>query len=105
MKKTFTIILLLFAITAGAQNTTPESGWWITDGAVRAIAKSGNTVYMGGSFGYVGPVEPYGALINITTGAPDFTFANPNGIVNAAISDGAGGWVIGGAFTEIGGQT
>ena len=57
---------------------------------------------MGGHFSYIGPRYPYGAKVDTNTGIPDFSFPNPNGAVIASVSDGNGGWFIGGDFTMVG---
>lgn len=98
------VTLLLSGQWTKAQDLELEEHWWQPNGTVNSIVKDGNTVYLGGNFTYIGPDEPYGAAINTSTGTPDFTYLNPNGTVNAAIPDGAGGWYIGGDFTQVGGQ-
>ena len=75
------------------------------NGSVWTLQVSGTNVYLGGAFNYIGPDEPYGTVINTTTGVPTFTFANPNESVDAVVPDGSGGWYIGGSFTQVGGQT
>ena len=78
------------------------------DGDVNAIALDDKKVYIGGSFRYVGPYEPYGASLQATDGLPDTSFVNPdgpNGYVNVAVPDGSGGWFIGGNFTSVGGKS
>ncbi|MEQ1834386.1 MAG: T9SS type A sorting domain-containing protein [Candidatus Eisenbacteria bacterium] len=75
------------------------------DGVVRASALAGNVLYLGGDFTWVG--YPTGALAksDATTGAPDpgFPRVADGGVVNVVIPDGAGGWFVGGSFTQIGG--
>jgi hypothetical protein len=99
-----TITFLLMSCFAFAQLGQLENFWWQPNGNVNAIVTSGNTVYIGGSFSYVGPEEPYGAKLDTITGQPDFSFPNPNGNVLSSVSDGNGGWYIGGDFTEVGGK-
>ncbi|MBW7892865.1 MAG: delta-60 repeat domain-containing protein, partial [Chitinophagaceae bacterium] len=77
----------------------------ITDGPVEAVLRDGNTLYLGGKFFGIGPSVPYGASIGIATGKHNPNFVNPNGSVNVVVSDGAGGWYIGGDFTRVGGVT
>ena len=48
-------ISALFLIPAVARSQAPETNRWVTDGDVHTIVPWGNTVYVGGSFGYVGP--------------------------------------------------
>jgi len=64
---------------------------------------SGDTLYVAGAQKLGAYMDSYGSKINLITGAPSFIFAMPNGIVQAAIADGNGGWFIGGRFTQVGG--
>jgi hypothetical protein len=76
------------------------------NGAINAIAKVGCTLYAGGSFTSVGEAYAYGISLDSLTGKADgFTYEDINGIVYAAVSDGSGGWYIGGSFTQIGPYT
>jgi hypothetical protein len=74
---------------------------------IYAIAKIGCTLYVGGYFTAVGEAYAYGISLDSLTGkAPDgFTYEEINGPVYAAVSDGNGGWYIGGDFTRIGPYT
>ena len=75
---------------------------WETNGWVNAIAQSGDTIYLGGSFGYVGPHTGSGVPITVDTGAADTDFPPVDGgSVFAAVPDGSGGWFIGGFFTTV----
>ena len=46
-----------------------------------------------------------GATLNLSTGVSDLPAASINGTVRAVVPDGAGGWYIGGEFTEVQGQS
>jgi len=94
MKKFCTLLLptVLFTFTVFSQTLLPD--YYGTNDQVSNIERSGNTVYIGGAFTYVGPIAPYAVSLNITSGAPDLSFAKPNGSVNAVVSDGSGGWYI-----------
>jgi hypothetical protein len=75
-----------------------------TNGAVHALAVSGSTVYLGGSFTTVGgqararvaAVNKAGALTTWRPGA--------NGTVYTIVPDSAGNVYLGGTFTTVGGQ-
>jgi hypothetical protein len=91
---------------------TLKPGNWITDGEVKAMAVSGNILYVGGSFNYVGPrTAANGTATNGTTGVPSSAFPDvsidppASASVDVAISDGAGGWFIGGFFSKVGTQS
>src|SRR5690606_3123776 len=45
-----------------------------------------------------------GTTVNRNTGLPNLSCAKPNWQVEACVSDGFGGWYIGGFFTEVDGQ-
>jgi hypothetical protein len=77
------------------------------DSTIRAIIKIGCTLYVGGNFSSVGEAYAYGISLDSLTGkAPDgFTYEDINGPIYAAVSDGSGGWYIGGSFTQIGPYT
>ncbi|MCX7016343.1 MAG: hypothetical protein NTW86_27940 [Candidatus Sumerlaeota bacterium] len=82
---------------------TPREETWVTNGIVQAIVRSGDTVYIGGSFTYVGPNTGGGVPIDAGTGRAVGSFPKVNGKVGACVSDGIGGWFIGGHFTSVAG--
>ncbi|MBD0260104.1 MAG: delta-60 repeat domain-containing protein, partial [Cytophagales bacterium] len=75
---------------------------WVTDGVVHTIARSGNAVYLGGTFNYVGPNTGGGALLDPVAGklSPK-PLLQVNGMVRTSIPDGQGGWFIAGTFTHV----
>ncbi|MDJ1473788.1 DUF7619 domain-containing protein [Xanthocytophaga flava] len=75
---------------------------WAISGDIYTAARSGNTVYLGGKFSYVGPVTGGAALLNPTDGrVVNNRSILINGTVRTALEDGQGGWYIGGNFSEI----
>jgi len=76
---------------------------WGTDGTVSAIARSGNTLYIGGALGEVGPNTGGGIPLSACTGTPASPFPKVAGYVGSAVPDGHGGWFISGDFTAVGG--
>jgi trimeric autotransporter adhesin len=76
---------------------------WGTGGNVSAIARSGNTLYIAGALGEVGPNTGGGVPLSASTAAPDSLFPKVTGYVYAAVPDLQGGWYIGGDFTAVGG--
>jgi len=96
-------VFLLASTLARAQSSTPREETWVTNGTVRAIVRTTDTVYIGGAFTYVGPCTGSGVPLDATTGLPLATFPKVNGPVSACIADGSGGWYIGGEFTQVGG--
>lgn len=102
--QTFSILILLLAGMRGASQTIDQT-MWVTDGPVKAIALDSSTIYLGGSFSYVGPPLAHSIAINAVSGAVVAGFPSANGSVFAAVADGAGGWYIGGEFSAVGGVT
>jgi len=100
--------LLLFAIAllallpVHARAQALDANRWVTDGDVSTIVPWGNTVYLGGSFGYVGPNT--GGWTEVD-GAGHATTLLPrlDGDVTAMAADGTGGWFIAGTFTHVAG--
>lgn len=85
-------------------SATPQADFWIANGPVYSTALSGATLYVGGDFSYVGPETGAGVTVNTTSGVPN-TFPRIDGQVYAAAPDGAGGWYVGGIFTDVDGSS
>lgn len=83
--------------------------FWHTIGfPVQAIAEdtTNHVVYYGGLgsfFPTLYPNKPYGVAFDVESGEPLLSLKAPNAPVRASVSDGNGGWYLGGDFTEIGG--
>ena len=80
------------------------------NGPVLAIATSGNTIYLGGNFSQIGTATGTWASLSSSSGQldramPQVAGSDPELVpgVFAEVSDGAGGWYIGGSFTSVGG--
>lgn len=83
--------------------TKPTPATWITNGPVHAVANDGNTIYLGGDFSIAGPATGHGIpLMSAPLVAPVEDFPFINGPVFAALTDGSGGWYVGGKFTKVG---
>ncbi len=98
---------LVAVVVAGTAPTTVaqpvRDDFYVTNGPVHAAALSGNALYIGGAFTWVGPATGAGVPIDAATGLPEHEFPRVIGSVCAVASDGAGGWYIGGEFTSVGG--
>ncbi len=113
MSPTFTITNTFSPLPVSTATPTPNgiyslAGNILTDGTVNAIAADASGVYLGGLFGYVGPRTGQGAAYNsnsnsLDTWMPEISGGTTFG-VETAISDGSGGWYVGGDFTSIAGQ-
>ena len=98
-----------FALGAGTccAEPNPASGPsktdWSTDGTVYSIQQTSNRIILGGTFNWVGLPSGGGVVVSGETAAWDSAVPLVDGIVNTAISDGVGGWFIGGLFSNVGG--
>src|SRR5262245_40108704 len=97
-------VACLVAITSAAWSQTPQSNLWVTDGPVLALAASGGTLYLGGTFTRMGP--PTGSYLALDNSTGAIVGANPSvvGTVLCSIPDGSGGRFIGGYFSYVQGQ-
>lgn len=90
---------------ASAQVTDPR--FPEVSGAVRAFATSGDTLYFGGDFQWVGEHTGAAALLDPATNTHDPSWRVIDGnfpTVRAIAADGEGGWYIGGDFTDVAGR-
>ncbi len=95
------VCTFLFLSAAAADDILPGfEGGWPNSALVR-----GNTMYLGGDFGYVGYPSGSLARFDTTNGVVDRNFPRVAGEVKAVVSDGQGGWYIGGTFTKLGGHS
>ena len=77
---------------------------WGANGNVNSVAVAPDgTTYLGGSFAHLGPATGGGVPLSVDSGLPRVRFPLVGGI-QAVVPDGAGGWYIGGSFTEVEGQ-
>lgn len=96
--------LLFTAVHAQPLSNIPRQDFWVTDGAVNAIAVTNDRVFIGGDFRYVGPYTGGGVPVDVATMQPVAKYPKVNGSVHAVEPDGQGGWFIGGLFTTVGGR-
>jgi trimeric autotransporter adhesin len=81
----------------------PAADGYVANGPVHAIAQAGGRTYIGGDFTRVGRRAGAGARLS-SSGARQGFPEVAGGDVRAVVSDGAGGWYIGGTFTYVGGE-
>ncbi|HEY6162844.1 MAG TPA: T9SS type A sorting domain-containing protein [Bacteroidia bacterium] len=94
-------VLFLFPIRLFSQGY--DSLMWVPNGPVNAIVKSGNDIYFGGDFDYMGKPTGFAVPLDINTALPYFqNFPKVDGPVYAIASDFKGGWYIGGSFNYVG---
>jgi trimeric autotransporter adhesin len=103
------VIALAVWTIVGAQafavlSDAPRGDMWETNGGVRALARTTDTLYIGGEFTYVGPHTGGGVPVDAGTGQAVPSFPLVDGSVSACAPDGSGGWyVAGNNFTNVGG--
>jgi hypothetical protein len=100
------LALCTLAVSTNASITATPDQTYVANGVVNAItiAPSG-TAFIGGKFTQVGPRTGPGVGIEAIAGA-DAGLPQVSGggqTVHAVLSDGSGGWYIGGDFTHVGG--
>lgn len=98
----FTIATFGLGSAQAAPPNDPLGIFPVTDGQVNSIVQAGGIVFIGGSFSKVFPYTGNGVVVSITTGVVDPAFPRVNGSVLTVVSDGTGGWFIGGEFTVVG---
>src|ERR1700687_3726996 len=77
---------------------------FVTNGPVNAVARSGDTIFIGGRFNQVGPRTGFGVEV-ATDGTQPMDqpeVSGGEGLVQTVAPDGSGGWYIGGLFTHVG---
>jgi hypothetical protein len=94
----------LWCATSLAQTVDPDLWGADPDGTVLAVARSGNTIYLGGTFTHVAPLTGAGVPFDAGTGQPLSKYPKVAGYVYCVISDGVGGWFIGGRFGGVCGK-
>ncbi|MCD6052212.1 MAG: Transrane protein, partial [Verrucomicrobia bacterium] len=95
--------LLLFTLSlvtlhAGPlPNPAPREDFWVTDGTVLSLLEHNGQLYVGGAFSSVGPNTGKGAIFSNAQSTPNLNWPKLRPRVHAAVSDGTGGWYVGGA--------
>ncbi len=89
--------------TQTASAAAQQPGLWVTNGPVRASLLVGSTLFIGGDFTYEGPATGHAVALDPASGAARTPFPRIGGTVTAIVSDGSGGWFVGGTLTTAGG--
>jgi hypothetical protein len=100
------VLLALSAGTGAGYGPAPVATWVVSGGTeggtVETVAVSGKTAYVGGDFGYVGPETGSFVSLDASNGTVAPAWPLVDGTVSAVVSDGAGGWFVGGSFASVG---
>ena len=73
------------------------------DNVVNKLTAHGDSIFAGGNFSRLGLKTDYFSSITEGSSTSDQSMPNANGQIRCVISDGSGGWYVGGYFTQIGG--
>jgi hypothetical protein len=92
-------LVLVIVAVAPARAETVRDQLWVTDGDVRAVAYTNNTIYIGGNFQNVGPAIGGMAVFDGSSAAAHTPYFGIAGTVDAMVTDGLGGYYVGGLFT------
>src|SRR5262249_30144558 len=90
--------------SAVAYGQSVHADLWGVDNTVLALARSGNTLYVGGAFNWAGPCTGGLAAMPKHTSTPLTSFPKVTGYIACIASDGEGGWFLAGDFTAVGGK-
>lgn len=80
------------------------AGAVVANEQIYQVARAGDRVYAYGYFDSVGRYAGPGAALSAADGSPVPSPQIADGQVSVSVSDGAGGWYLGGDFTRIGGH-
>ena len=88
--------LILLAPAVARTQVVDSTLWGLSPGdRVLAIAPASDTIYIGGSFLYVGPPTGGGVPLDRATAKPVTPYPRIVGRVEAVVADGEGGWFVG----------
>lgn len=65
--KIIVAVALFISFSNLTYSQTHDPNIWMTDGIVNAIVQTGNTIYIGGNFDYVGRYTGQGTELSIST--------------------------------------
>jgi trimeric autotransporter adhesin len=100
----FVLLFVLGSAISPAFAQTVREDMWIANDHVYSLATDGKTLYFSGQFTQVGPYTGTGVPVDLVTGQARAGFPQVDGIIEAVIPDGKGGWFIGGSFNSVGGR-
>lgn len=92
---------MVTAATVAAQTEEPSLDVWIANDTVRSLAVHDGTLYVGGTFDFVG--HPTGGLAALDPDTGDLLGGLPSVSrhVSTMVPDGEGGWYVGGNFVQL----
>lgn len=108
MLLTVGVLLAVLAATGNSQQpqrvpTLPRVESVSTNGVVQSIVRSGNRVFLGGSFTLVSPTTGPLTVLDQRSGRLRRSLPRVEGSVSVLAADGAGGFYLAGSFSRVGG--
>lgn len=102
--RAFALLLagMIAFVASPAVAQTARQDFYISDGTINAAVLAGNSLIVGGQFTHVGPVVGCGVPVDPSTAMAIPGFPQVTGQISAIVSDGSGGWFIGGLFSQVG---
>lgn len=98
------LLMALFANDTFAQSNEHRTEPLITDGSISYVDYSNGYTMLSGYFSQIGPYTGSGVSLDPVTGIYDASMPKfSGGSVLTSISDGSGGWFVGGYFEYVGG--
>src|SRR5690348_13158517 len=102
-RRVLTLLLVLGCGTsAHAAVSVPVPDMVKADGTIASLTRAGGRVILRGAFSHIGTYTGGAVGLDPDSGARDPRFARLDGQVSDAISDGKGGWYVGGQFLIAG---
>ena len=86
--------LIVAAATSAQPTPGPRVSTWTPNGGVSMLAIDGNTLYVGGTFDYVGPLTGGFGVVDAADATAINTEARAMGGATAIAADGGGGWFV-----------
>lgn len=80
------------------------AGSVVADGRIDQLVRDDDVVYASGGFQTIGRYDGPGDVLDGTTGEPMPSPDIADGQISVVVTDGAGGWYLGGDFSRIGGE-
>lgn len=97
------LLALALHLPRATSAQVPDTSLWVANGDIWAATRIGNTLYVGGSFSRIAPATGCAVPFDAGTAQPQQPFVRVPGNVNVVVSDGAGGWYLGGFFRGVAG--
>ncbi len=99
----FSSLILTFPLILYALSDQPVQSSWIPNGVIRGTAEGPDGMtYLGGEFNRISPYSGSAVPIDLMQNSVLPQFPKINGTVQVIISDGKGGWYLGGLFDRVG---